>query len=195
MIKSLFVFPSRIFELIKLSVETFKPLIVIYIMVIFVYYHWGISIYRPLSYPFRSLTKLMIYLFRRQKRKAMRVLMMILTLTLMKELRYPRSRYVFRRKTWQILGVTHHRALSSTEKNLILEIIWLKVYSQMAKITMLSSYPCYPIPSPPTGWTNWPINEVHICKLNWRHIFPVNFVNTFYFTGDERRAREGYHQR
>ena len=40
----------------KLSVKTFQPLIVIYIMGNFVYRHWGgTSIYWPLSYPFRPL--------------------------------------------------------------------------------------------------------------------------------------------
>ncbi len=41
--------------LIKLSVKIFQPLIVMY-KVNFVYYYWGCTlIYRPLSYPFRSL--------------------------------------------------------------------------------------------------------------------------------------------
>ena len=38
------------------SPQTFQPLIVIYIGGHFVHYHWGFtSIYRPVSYPFRSL--------------------------------------------------------------------------------------------------------------------------------------------
>ena len=41
--------------LINLSVQTFQPLIVIYIMGNFVYHHWGL-IYWPLSYPCRFLT-------------------------------------------------------------------------------------------------------------------------------------------
>ena len=42
--------------LFKLSHQTFQPLIVIYITGHFVYHHWNCSsIYRPLSYPFRSL--------------------------------------------------------------------------------------------------------------------------------------------
>ena len=46
---------------IKLSVQTFQPLILIYRSGNFVYYYWGcISIYRPLNYPLRSLS---CYLF------------------------------------------------------------------------------------------------------------------------------------
>ena len=42
--------------LIKLSDQTFQPLILIYRIGNFVYQHWGYtSIYRLLSYPFRSL--------------------------------------------------------------------------------------------------------------------------------------------
>ena len=42
--------------LIKLSVQTFQPLIVIYRRDNFVYHYWRYtSNYRPLSYPFRSL--------------------------------------------------------------------------------------------------------------------------------------------
>ena len=42
---------------IKLSVKTFQPLTVIYKRDNFVYNHWGCtSIYRPLSFPFISLT-------------------------------------------------------------------------------------------------------------------------------------------
>ena len=38
--------------------STFQPLIVIYRSNNFVYHHWGcVSIYQPLSYPFRSLMK------------------------------------------------------------------------------------------------------------------------------------------
>ena len=40
---------------INLSVQTFQPLIVIYIMGNFMYHHWG-SIYWPLSYPCKFLT-------------------------------------------------------------------------------------------------------------------------------------------
>ena len=41
---------------IKLSVQMFQPLILVYGRKNFVYNHWAcISIYRPLSYPFRSL--------------------------------------------------------------------------------------------------------------------------------------------
>ena len=42
----------------KLYVQTFQPLIVYTGGVIFVFHHWGcMSIYRPLSYPFRSLAE------------------------------------------------------------------------------------------------------------------------------------------
>ena len=42
--------------LIKLSLLTFQPPIVLYNRGNFVYYHWGcMLIYQPLSYPFRSL--------------------------------------------------------------------------------------------------------------------------------------------
>ena len=41
---------------INFSVQTFQPLIVIYIRGNFMYHHWKCkSIYRPLSYPFRFL--------------------------------------------------------------------------------------------------------------------------------------------
>ena len=44
---------------IKLSGQTFQPLILIYRRGNFVYHHWECtSIYRPLSYPFRSLVLL-----------------------------------------------------------------------------------------------------------------------------------------
>ena len=41
---------------IKLSVQKFQPLIIIFGRSIFVYHQWGCAgIYRPLSYPFRTL--------------------------------------------------------------------------------------------------------------------------------------------
>ena len=30
--------------------------------------------------------------------------------------------------------------------------------------------PLYHIPSPPTGWRNWPINDAHVTHLNWWQI-------------------------
>ena len=36
---------------------------------------------------------------------------------------------------------------------------------QLAKITILPSHLLYLIPSFPTGWTNWPINELHVSLL------------------------------
>ena len=49
----------------------------------------------------------------------------------------------------------------------------------------------YPIPSPPTGWTNWPINVVHISNLYWvlttnlllsiyPHIPYIHYLTTFW---------------
>ena len=38
----------------------------------------------------------------------------------------------------------------------------IKSCSQLAKITL----PSNPLPSPPTGWTNWPINEVHVYYIS-----------------------------
>ena len=47
---------------IELSVQTFQPLIVIYRSGYLVYNHWGCTvIYRPLSYPFRSLNSCTSY--------------------------------------------------------------------------------------------------------------------------------------
>ena len=47
---------TLISSIIKWSVPTFQPLIVIYRKCNFVYHHWGWTpIYRPLSYPFISL--------------------------------------------------------------------------------------------------------------------------------------------
>ena len=44
---------------INLRVQTFQPPIVIYRRDNFVFYHWGCkSIYRPMSYPFRSMCSL-----------------------------------------------------------------------------------------------------------------------------------------
>ena len=40
--------------------------------------------------------------------------------------------------------------------------------------------PFTPIPSPTTGWTNWPINEIHISKLNWRQFFPCHNIHLYY---------------
>ena len=48
----------------------------------------------------------------------------------------------------------------------------LNIYSQLAKITIHFIHLLYPIPSPTTGSTNWPINEIHISNLNQRQISP-----------------------
>ena len=55
-------------------------------------------------------------------------------------------------------------------------VLW---YSD-AKIKTPLIHPLYPIPSAPTGWTNWPINEVFIRKHNWRQIFPCQYIHVFY---------------
>ena len=48
---------------IKLSVQTFQPLILLYRRGNFVYHHWrSTSIFRPLSYPFRSLIPSPLYI-------------------------------------------------------------------------------------------------------------------------------------
>ena len=44
----------------------------------------------------------------------------------------------------------------------------IKWCSQLAKVTIPLIHPLYPIPSPTTGCTNWPIYKIHISKLNWR---------------------------
>ena len=50
----------------------------------------------------------------------------------------------------------------------------IKCCSQLAKIKIQPSL--YPFPFPPTEWTNWQMNEVHISKLNGQ--FPlVNIPN------------------
>ena len=48
---------------------------------------------------------------------------------------------------------------------------WTCYISQLAKMTIL--------PSPPTGWRNWPLNEVHISHLNWRQIFPCHNIHVY----------------
>ena len=55
----------------------------------------------------------------------------------------------------------------------------IKLYSQLAKITISSIHILRPIHSPPTGWTNWPINEVNISKLNWRQIIPCHNIHVY----------------
>ena len=51
--------------------------------------------------------------------------------------------------------------------------------SKRAKIT---THPLsFPIPSPPTGWTNQPIDEFRVSKINWRHFFSVIYPRIFYY--------------
>ena len=51
-----------------------------------------------------------------------------------------------------------------------------KVYSQLAKITITPTNSLYPITSPPTRWTNRPINKVHTSNLNWRQFFSCQYI-------------------
>ena len=46
----------------------------------------------------------------------------------------------------------------------------------LAKITILPSIPLYTISSSCTGWTNWPIFDVH---LNWRQFFPCHDIHLY----------------
>ena len=46
--------------------------------------------------------------------------------------------------------------------------ILIKGYSQLANIAIPPISLLYPILSPTTGWTNWPINKIHISNLKWR---------------------------
>ena len=55
----------------------------------------------------------------------------------------------------------------------------MKYNSQLAKLMMSSINSFYPIPSPPNGWTNWPINEFHISKLNRRQIFRCEYSHVY----------------
>ena len=55
----------------------------------------------------------------------------------------------------------------------------IKLYSYLAKITLPSIHPLYPVPYLPIRWTNWPINEVSISSLNWRQIFPCQYTHVF----------------
>ena len=38
----------------------------------------------------------------------------------------------------------------------------------------------YPIPYSPTGWTNWPINDVHVSNLNWRQFYPCHNIQVYF---------------
>ena len=48
----------------------------------------------------------------------------------------------------------------------------IKLYSHLAKLAIPQIHPLYPIPSPLTGWTNWPINDKVKSNLNLRQFFP-----------------------
>ena len=53
----------------------------------------------------------------------------------------------------------------------------IKRSSQLAKIIVSPIH----ILSPLTGWTNWPINDVHISNLNWRQIFPLSIYPLIFY--------------
>ena len=48
-----------------------------------------------------------------------------------------------------------------------------------AKITILRFYTLYHIPSPPTGWTNWPINGLDVSNLNWQQFSPCHNIHIY----------------
>ena len=52
--------------------------------------------------------------------------------------------------------------------------------SQQAKRTIRSIHPLYPIPSPYTGWMNWPINKFYNMNINWRQFFPCLNIHVYY---------------
>ena len=60
-----------------------------------------------------------------------------------------------------------------------IEIIWIliKRNSQWGKIMIPRIHPLYPIPS---TLTNFPINEFHISKLDWRQISPCQYILSTY---------------
>ena len=61
-----------------------------------------------------------------------------------------------------------------TSKNtLIMSLLLVASYTRLSWNLLLANITTplellYPILFPITGWTNWPINEFHISKLNWR---------------------------
>ena len=61
--------------------------------------------------------------------------------------------------------------------NIAPDFMYLKsgAHSKLAKITIHFIQHLYPITSSPTGWTTWPIDEVHISNLNWEQIFPFQY--------------------
>ena len=59
----------------------------------------------------------------------------------------------------------------------MLHQIFIKWCSQLARITIP---PIYPFRFTPTVWSTWPINKVHIYKLNWREILPCQYIHVLY---------------
>ena len=54
------------------------------------------------------------------------------------------------------------------------------MHSKKVVISILPIHPLYLISSPFTGWSNCPINKVHISNLNCRQIFPCQYVHASY---------------
>ena len=50
----------------------------------------------------------------------------------------------------------------------------IKSNLQRAKITIRPFHHIYSILYPPARWTNWPMNEYHVSKLNWRQFSPCH---------------------
>ena len=46
--------------------------------------------------------------------------------------------------------------------------------------------------SPATGWSNWPIDKVHISKLICRQIFPCQYISTHSISIDSMWLHYGY---
>ena len=51
--------------------------------------------------------------------------------------------------------------------------------SERAKITIPLTQLLYPIPSPSTGWVNWPFNVFHVNNLNWQSFFPCHNIHVY----------------
>ena len=61
-----------------------------------------------------------------------------------------------------------------SNSNHYLYLLWsyTRLPCTLAKITNNRIHILY-FPSPPTGWTNLPISDVHVGNLNWRSLNPV----------------------
>ena len=56
----------------------------------------------------------------------------------------------------------------------------IKVNLLLAKLTISPNYPIYRIPYTPSGWTNWPINDVHDSNLNWRQFLLCHNIHVYF---------------